>query len=297
MKTFSMRPASDERQRPVACVVCGRSESRPHWQCDGFYFVHCTSCGHVYQNPQPIPDDLALRYDSEYFDYELENAEPFYELMRLGLEDVGFMDMQQQLRRRGQFLDIGCATGVLLQRMQQYGWDVQGVEICEPAARYAIEERGVPVHLGPVEGAPFERGAFAAVHTSHVIEHVPDPRDFLRRIHDLLCPGGVVVIVTPDRSGVQARLFGSRWRSAIADHLNLFSSSQLRRLLQETGFEVLRKRSWGGLTAGAAPRLIKRPADRLAKLLNVGDVCAVLARKSNRKNRETGNRKVQNEAH
>lgn len=281
MKTFSRRPGSDERLRRVCCVVCGDSGTRPHWHCDGFHFVRCASCGHVYQNPQPVFDDLALRYDSEYFRYELENAEPFYRLMRLGLKDLGFMQEQQRLQQRGRFLDIGCATGVLLQRMQQEGWGVQGVEICKPAARYAIEQRGVPVHLGPVEEAPFEPGAFSAVHTSHVIEHVAEPRDFLLRMNELLCPGGVAVIVTPDRNGFQARLFGSRWRSAIADHLNLFSSPQLCRVLRETGFDVVRKRSWGGLAAGAAPRIIKRPVDRLAKLLNIGDVCAILARKSN----------------
>lgn len=263
----------------VPCVMCGLDAARPYWDCGAYRFVRCSRCGHVYQNPQPVFDDLKLRYDEQYFSYELDNAEPYYRLMQLGLRDLGFFEHERQLRNRGAFLDIGCATGVLLQRMQRRGWSVQGIEICEPAARYAIQNRGVAVHLGPIEQAPFAGSSFAAIHCSHVIEHLPDPRLFLQHILRLLLPGGLVVIVTPDRSGFQARLFGSRWRSAIADHVHLFSSRQLCDLLQQSGFAVLRKRSWGGLAAASAPPWLKRPVDRLAKRANVGDVCAILAQK------------------
>ena len=279
MKTFSMSPSDSERTDEVSCVVCGSVSDRPYWDCGGFRFVRCAACGHVYQNPQPLSDDLGLRYDWEYFQYELDNAEQFYQLMKKGLQDLDFFAHERRLRECGLFLDLGCATGVLLQKMRQRGWRVQGVEICEPAARYAVEHRSVPVHLGPVESAPLAEGSCAVVHTSHVIEHVPDPRLFLQRIHHLLCPGGLAVIVTPDRSGFQARLFGRRWRSAIADHVNLFSSAQLIRLMRELGFSVVRKRSWGGLAAGSALPLFKRPADSLAKAFNIGDVCAILVRK------------------
>ncbi len=279
MKTFSKRPAQDERLAYRPCAVCGVDSAAPYWDCGDFGFVRCRRCGHVYQNPQPLSDDLELRYDYEYFQYELDNAEQFYQLMHKGLQDLDFFAHEQLLRERGLFLDLGCATGVLLQKMRRRGWRVQGVEICEPAARYAMEHRSVPVHLGPVESAPLAEGSCAVVHTSHVIEHVPDPRGFLQRIHHLLCPGGLAVIVTPDRSGFQARLFGSRWRSAIADHLNLFSSGQLMRLMRELRFSVVRKRSWGGLAAGSALQPLKRPADRLAKAFNIGDVCAILVRK------------------
>jgi cyclopropane fatty-acyl-phospholipid synthase-like methyltransferase len=112
-----------------------------------------------------------------------------------------------------------------------------------------------------------------------VIEHVPDPRSFLRSVRALLEPRGFMVLVTPNTAGLQPRLFGANWRSAIADHVHLFSRRNLERMLREEGFEILQVQTWGGLGIGTAPAWIKRPIDRLAKRLGFGDVVLVLSRR------------------
>ena len=49
-------------------------------------------------------------------------------------------------------------------------------------------------------------------------------------------------------------------------------SHLLRRMLEGSGFRVLKVVTWGGLAAGTAPPWLKRPADRLAKRWGFGDV-------------------------
>lgn len=279
VRTFSMEPGGEERQTWISCPICGSDRYRPHWLIDSYRFVKCRSCGHIYQNPQPVFDDLQGRYAEEYFHYERENEEQFFDLMLKGLEDIDFSSLTSAMEGPGRFLDVGCATGRLLAHLRESRWDVAGVEICEPAARFAREERALPVFIGQLEDSDFDLESFDAIHFSHVIEHVPDPRLFLARVYELLAPGGFTVIVTPDVAGLQARLFGRRWRSAIADHLNLFSYRSLSRLLSKTDFHIVRKVSWGGLAAGTAPPSIKRLADRAVKRLNLGDVMLVLAQK------------------
>ena len=107
MKTFSMSPG-EEKKRLIRCPVCGYPESSPRWS-GSMGFATCGRCGLVYQNPQPMLEDLAQRYDDEYFEYELENEENFFSLMRKGLEDIGFPAIAGDLPRK--FLDVGCATG------------------------------------------------------------------------------------------------------------------------------------------------------------------------------------------
>ena len=96
----------------------------------------------------------------------------------------------------------------------------------------------------------------------------------------MLKPGGFAVITTPNVDGFQARLFRAGWRSAIADHLVLFSRRTLGKLLLDAGFTVLDSVTWGGLAVGTAPALIKKPVDRLAKKLGFGDVVLFLTEKS-----------------
>jgi len=87
-------------------------------------------------------------------------------------------------------------------------------------------------------------------------------------------------VTTPNVDGLQARLFRGAWRSAIADHLTLFSVRTLRRLLEEGGFQVLAVQTWGGLAKGTAPAWLKGPVDRWAKRRGRGDVVLMLARPS-----------------
>jgi SAM-dependent methyltransferase len=278
-KTYSAAPGA-ERMREALCPVCGASCVRPHWDCGGFFIKRCTGCGHLYQNPQPVFADLKNRYQEAYFEYEISNEEAFFRLMLLGLRDIGFERWEEGLKGRGEFLDIGCATGLLLSYMRDRGWRVHGAEICEPSARYGIHTRHVDIFIGPVEDAPFAPQSFSLAHFSHLIEHVPDPRRLLSRVHELLVPGGAAVIVTPNRKGFQARLLRKKWRSCIADHLNLFDKKGLARILEETGFRIRATQTWGGLARGLAPGFIKHPLDKLAKRFGFGDVMLFFAEKT-----------------
>ena len=276
MKTFSA-PRGTETLQTITCPLCGEAAWRPFLHGDGFHFVRCVRCAVVYQNPRPSQADLRRRYSAEYFSYELSNEASFFKLMELSLGDVDFDGLTAGLRPR-RFLDIGCATGMLLSAMQAKQWEVQGVDLCRESAEYGTKTRGVPIFAGTIEEAHFGGGSFDAVHFSHLIEHVTDPRGLLTEVRRILKPNGYAVVTTPNVDGFQARLFGSRWRSAIPDHLTLFSPRTLRRLLDETGFGVQKMITWGGLAQGTAPGFIKKPADVLAKKLGCGDVMLFLAR-------------------
>ena len=277
MKTFSMAPG-DEAVQEVHCAICGSDDAR-RWNGRDSLFVRCRGCGLIYQNPQPVQADLLFRYGEEYFSYEIENEVQFHRLMQLGLSDIRFEEVEKSLDGRPRsFLDIGCATGMLIESMKTRGWKEQGVEVCRPAAEYGIDKRGVRIHIGTLEHARFPGGSFDVVHCSHLIEHLNDPRGFVREVRRVLAPHGWFIVTTPNADGFQAKLFRARWRSMIADHLYLFSLRTLRRLLSEEGFHVERQKTWGGLAVGTAPRFLKNVVDKAAKRLGFGDVMILLAR-------------------
>ena len=279
MKTFSKKPG-EERTRPVDCPACGGSEKTPYVRSEGSVFVRCRGCGLLYQDPQPQHEDLSQRYDSEYFDYEIRNEEAFYKLMRLGLRDVGFETLTGDLGQPRRFLDVGCATGRLISALSDEGWETSGVELCPWSAAYGRTERNLAIHTGTLEDASFPAESFEVVHASHLIEHLTGPVEFLREIHRVLVPGGYCILVTPNTAGFQARLFREHWRSLIPDHVCLFSVDTLASLLGREGFTVLRRKTWGGLGAGTAPRPIKYLFDRAAKLFGFGDVMIILSIKA-----------------
>jgi len=255
----------------VNCNICGSSDSRLYLNLDGYSYRKCRNCGLVYQNPRPDFTHLKNIYNEDYFNYEFKNQYNFFNLMLLGLRDIGF-DKIFPTPKGKRFLDIGCATGLLLKHMKESGWCEQGVEICRESAEYGIRNYGVNIFIGTLEEARFPGDFFDVVHFSHLIEHVPDPKGLLSEVFRIVKPNGHVIITTPNVGGLQARISGKGWRSAIPEHIYLFSKSTLRLLLELTGFNIVKQVSWGGIPLGKRPNFIKRPADKLAKFFNVGDV-------------------------
>ena len=83
-----------------------------------------------------------------------------------------------------------------------------------------------------------DSGPFDVVSAFDLIEHVPDPRAFLKRCRGLLKPGGFLMISTPDTGHVLRFLMQSRWPMLQPmQHLFLFSRQALERALAAEGFD------------------------------------------------------------
>jgi SAM-dependent methyltransferase len=309
VKTWST-PVTGEKQSRIPCALCGGGVApdgvipdgvildgavhsaafEEYLSCEGFSYVRCRGCGLVQMNPQPAPEEVRRRYreghGGAYLSYELANEASFLRLQELSLAGAGFYGLEQTLlpvppgTERPRVLDIGCATGALLAKLRERGWDVRGIEISGPQAEYARRVRGLEILELPLEESRLPDRFFRAVLASHLIEHLNNPASFVREAGRVLAPGGRLYVSTPNIAGFQARLFRERWRSAIFDHLYLFSVRTLSALLRSAGFTVEKIQTWGGLAAGTAPALVKHLADRAAKRFGFGDVMLIRAVKS-----------------
>ena len=282
MKTFATIPRPEKKTlRP--CPICGSTKASILWDLGDFSFSRCSGCGLVQQNPQPDAEYVLARYDESYRDYEVERHDDYARLEGMALADLGFSEISDKLAsRKGPderpptFLDVGCATGALIAGLSSKGWSCVGIEPCEPAARYGREAFGVDIRATVLEKAALPSASFDIVHASHLIEHLNEPAKFLDEARRLLAPGGFLVITTPNIDGLQARILGPRWRSAIYDHLFLFSMRNLSRLVERAGFGIVRSITWGGWASGLKPKSIKKPLDKMVKILGWGDVMALL---------------------
>ena len=281
IKTWST-PVVAEEKKLIPCGLCGGQSFKASLSCDGFSYVRCRACGLVQINPQPLEAEIKKRYREDYLPYELDNEDAFLNLQLLALRDADFPDYEKRLfsiNKKPRVLDLGCATGSLLVRLRDRGWETTGVEISGAQAEYGRRLRGLDIRDLPLEQNRFPSGSFDTVLASHLIEHVNDPGALVHEIHRILAADGRLFITTPNMAGFQARLFRGRWRSAIFDHLYLFSDKTLKRLLKEKGFTVEKTASWGGLAAGLALWPIKKVFDRAAKLFGFGDVMIMRARR------------------
>lgn len=276
-KTFSKKPGDDKHDR-ISCPLCGSDKHKKIFDCGDYIFDKCGRCNIVFQNPRPPQEILIQRYDEDYFKYEIEGEKSFFDLMIKGLDDAGFF-----ITRPGPgcdtFLDIGCAAGILIEHLNRKGWNTTGLEVCRASAEYGIKKRKLNIKINTLEKEAFPDSCFSYIHSSHVIEHIADPRAFVKEIFRILKPSGIVYLVTPNVDGIQAKIYRKNWRLCIADHVILFSKKTLKRLLKEEGFQIIATKTWGGLTAEAGHPLLKKILDPFAKKAGFGDVVIIAAGK------------------
>ncbi|MBV8713446.1 MAG: methyltransferase domain-containing protein [Chloroflexi bacterium] len=154
-------------------------------------------------------------------------------------------------------LDAGCGNGHFTARLAEEGFRTIGFDSSESGIAHAQATH--PEIRFEVATAYEDLRArfdteFDACVCIEVIEHLFDPRLFVKRILDVLRPGGVFVVSTPYHGYVKnlalaatGRLdghYGALWDGG---HIKFWSRKTLTQLLGEAGFEVLRFQGAGRL--------------------------------------------------
>jgi SAM-dependent methyltransferase len=257
------------------CVQCGASCERLRFTAtdrlyattqEKFRIVECAGCGLLRLSPRPAAKDLASYYPAAYWFDPRENAAGKFEEVyrRVVLRDhVRFV--AKALRRaggRGPVLDVGCGGGLFLGMLHERGISGVGFDLSSEAATLANRRHGIPAVAGDLTASPFAPASFAVLTMFHVLEHVPDPQQYLLEANRLLQPGGRLIIQVPNASCWQFALLGRAWNGVDAPrHLTLFRDCDLEKMIAAAGFDVQRRKyfSWrdnpAGLATGLAPEL------------------------------------------
>lgn len=139
------------------------------------------------------------------------------------------------------FLDTGCFEGDLLARIRDNKpWLGHGLEPNETAVAKA-RAKDLNVWCGQAEDAcniiP-ESFHFDVIFMGQSIEHVDNPVLVLRRLRQLLAPGGVIVLSTPNLDSREIDWFGPTWAHWHPPfHRYIFSREGVYALAKQTGLQ------------------------------------------------------------
>lgn len=222
-----------------ACPACLWPSLTPWGEKDGFPISRCTRCGGLSTPPARGADLVAALYE-HYYDRATFGIPA---AARLSLDRL--VRSAEQFRRNGCWLDVGFGEGALLTLAEAHGWSCYGTEVSARALEFG-RERGWYVTREPHDDARFVTAGCDVVTLIELLEHVQEPRVFLRDAARWLRPGGLLYATTPNAWSLNRWLLGSAW-SVVSppEHLSLWTPSGIRRALVEHGFSVRRIRCEG----------------------------------------------------
>ena len=225
---------------PAACPACLKPMALVR---AAFYgesgLARCPDCGTESLEPQPSNDRLAAIYGEDYYaPWGLDSDASVEPMKQATFEWI--LD-RWPVAPGGAVLDLGCATGFLLALAARRGLRPHGVDLNPRAieqCRQKVPEAAI--HCGTLADRPFPETSFDAVYMIDFLEHVRDPRTELSEVRRRLTPVGAVVISLPQLNSWSRKVMGLGWSQYREEHLTYFSREGLCRLLEETGYRVVR---------------------------------------------------------
>ena len=164
-------------------------------------------------------------YDENYF----RKRERALELKVETGEIIKLLKPQENDR----ILEIGCGSGYMLRRLEQFGCKPIGIDLSLKVVKMAknnvLESQ---VIQATADKLCFREFSFNKIVCQHLIEHLDDVSSALQAWRRMLKEDGCLVISTPNCDYAHPDIFQD------PDHKRIFSLSELKKLMNDNGFSV-----------------------------------------------------------
>jgi len=196
----------------VNCAVCNGTNNRQLFQKQGFVFVQCLDCKHIYVHNRIRSDklnELYIESNADKVNLQLQQNSFHQEYWEL-VYDKYFGHLMPLMPDNPGVLDIGCGVGLFLSfvRKIKKSWDLYGVELNPFAAEYVINEVGKSnFYNSPLETIDFNR-KFGLITMWGVLEHLSDPLVVLGKIRSIINNNGYLLILIPNVRSRAVKILG-----------------------------------------------------------------------------------------
>lgn len=223
---------------------------------DSYYVIlRCCDCGSIFLHPFYFEEASCVYSDERYFgDYFPDNIHtgggpslntphlPYYDFYKKWQSRKAARSLLNKRnygkKKQMRVLDIGCATGALMQGLIDLGCETYGVEISNECVLRA-REKGLDVFHGYLEDSPFPEDYFDLITAIEVFEHIRELDRTCEKIYRLLKPNGMFIAQVPnDIEGYRKWVFRKIWWMIPPVHVRYFTIESAKHILAKYGLRL-----------------------------------------------------------
>jgi ubiquinone/menaquinone biosynthesis C-methylase UbiE len=182
-----------------------------------------------------------------------QNKWAWFRLLFYPKKFVLYRHIQKKYKPGITILDVGCGTGAAVIEMKKLFPDAEiaGIDVVQlqvDIARERLKTYATSAQIELYDGSviPAADNSVDVVYTSDVLGHVRDVTHWLREMHRVLKPGGALAMFSESQLGRHAYIRNFLYKRGVnvdphkEFHISLFSKSELRQMLNDTGFVIER---------------------------------------------------------
>jgi len=250
-----------------------------------FDIYKCSFCGNWQIFPLPDEIDLTHLYENTYFAKRTNRGYDNYtsdavkqsiiSTLEKNLEALNFYKWEENLDIKNS-LEIGAAAGYFVEYLQNRGWNSMGIDISKTMTDAAIR-KGLNILHGNFLKYDFKNRKFNLIAMWATLEHLMSPDKFIKKISEILLPGGHLYITTTN-TGFWAKVYGINWRYLnVPEHIYYFNRRSLATLFENHHMKIVRSFTYGsGFTtrenSSMFYKFFKKVFDQSAKWFHNGDM-------------------------
>jgi len=211
----------------------------------GFHVERCRRCGAYFLGGIKTDEDYYRRHYPQQYHRDGTSGSRISRLLAM-LSARAFSSKARLILRAlpkspqpFSLLDIGCGEGKFLESLDTGCFRPEGLEP-HPEASRICQDKGLHVRNGDIRSMPLKERSFDVVTLWHVLEHLPQPKETLKKVHQALKKGGILAVSVPNTQGLGFQWGGTNWFHLDAPrHLTWFNAPSLDHLLKSCGFSLV----------------------------------------------------------
>ena len=189
----------------------------------------------------PVPNNLEPYYQSETYISHTDSSKTFIDKI---YQWVKKYSLKKKIKLINSFandnktlLDIGTGTGDFLLAAEKEGWQVTGVEP-NMMAREKASDKGLQL----IETLELLAGKkFNLISLWHVLEHLPDLENQIKKISALMREDGTLVVAVPNFKSVDAQHYQEFWAAYdVPRHLSHFSKAAIEKVFSRYNIRIVK---------------------------------------------------------
>lgn len=231
------------------CYIC-KGDIKPKFTLKNFTLYNCSRCNHqvflpypknlkkIYQKPEYYTDGqkfpLAFRGKKTYQNF------PQLKTFVKRLSAINSFSHFQNPR----ILDVGCGNGLFVYLCNQQKNKAIGIDFSKTAIQLTRRLQCNCYHQDFLKD--ISSSSFDIITMFDVLEHLTNPRDYLKKACRVLGKKSLLILSTPRANGLSCKIFGKRWHLYTPPlHIHIFSRQSIQLLLKEQGFKILKIKNQG----------------------------------------------------
>lgn len=224
------------------CMLCKSNNWDLFLDGDTFQLFRCQTCSFV----KTKRIGFIEHNDDQYVDKDepkrqfLEKKEIYADAAKVLLD---ILDASVPHKKNAKLLDVGCGLGWLLKDAKNRGYSAFGIDSSKTFINTGKRLLHVNSMISTLEAYKTDQ-KYDVITLCHVIEHVPYPDKFLKKLNSLLKTNGILLIACPNIDAVMFHAQTIYWYPlSPGQHLWQYSKQTLGKFVERNDFTIVKMKT------------------------------------------------------